>query len=74
MPVRITWISKAHGDREDPHVAISDLGWVEDGTNKLGRTNRIEMHDWVKRGGRAYVRIYNAKPASASRLAHVMNA
>ena len=37
-------------------MAISDLGWVEDGTNKIGRTDRIEMHNWVKQGGRAYVR------------------
>lgn len=56
MSVRITCISKEHGNHEDPHVAISDLGWVEDGTNKIGRTNRIEMHNWVKQGGRAYVK------------------
>ena len=37
-------------------MAITDLGWVEDGTNKIGRTNRIEMHNWVKQGGLAYVR------------------
>ena len=38
MSVRITCISKAHENHEDPYVAISDLGWVEDGTNKVGRT------------------------------------
>ena len=56
MSVRITWINKAGGDHEDPHVAISWLGWTEDGTNKTGKTSRVDMHKWVKDGGQAYVR------------------
>ena len=56
MSVRITCINKAGGNHEDPHVAISWLGWVEDGTNKTGKTSRVEMHKWVMDGGQAYVR------------------
>lgn len=56
MSVKITCISKEHGNHEDPHVAISDLGWIEDGSGKIGRTGRVQMHDWVKPGGRAYVK------------------
>lgn len=54
MSVRITCINKG-GDHEDPHVAMSWLGWTEDGTNKTGKTSRVDMHKWVKDRGQAYV-------------------
>lgn len=34
MAIRIICIKKANGDHENSYVAISHLGWIEDGTNK----------------------------------------
>ena len=56
MAVRITCINKASGNHENPYVAISHLGWVEDGTGKSGKSTREEMYDFVQnKGGEAYV-------------------
>jgi hypothetical protein len=55
MAIRIVCINKAGGYHEDPHEAISHLGWVEDGTGKTGRTTRLVMYDWLIQGGDAYV-------------------
>ncbi len=56
MAVRITCINKANGQHENPYVAISHLGWVEDGTGKTGRSTREEMYNWIKNeNGQAYV-------------------
>jgi hypothetical protein len=56
MSIRITCIKKDNGYHENPHVAISELGWVEDGTNETGRSTRIRIYDWIKNeGGVAYV-------------------
>ncbi len=57
MSVRITCISKANGDHENPHVAISSLGWVNEENNDRGTSTRIEMYDWIKeKSGASYVR------------------
>lgn len=57
MSVRITCISKAGGDHENPHVAISSLGWTNESTGATGTSTRLEMYDWIKnRNGEAYVR------------------
>ncbi len=56
MSVRITCIKKDSGNHENPHVAISELGWIEDGTNQTGRSTRLAMYDWINSGGQAYVR------------------
>jgi hypothetical protein len=56
MAVRITCINKEHGNHEDPHVAISTLGWLNETTKETGKTTRVEMYNWVKQGGQAYVR------------------
>ena len=56
MAVRITCINKSNGYHEDPHHAISDLGWTEDGTGKSGKSSRQQVYDWIKQGGAAYVR------------------
>jgi hypothetical protein len=57
MSVRITCISKSGGNHENPHVAISSLGWVSDNTNKHGSSTRLDMYDWIKnQSGYAYVR------------------
>lgn len=57
MSIRITCIKKAAGDHENAHVAISELGWIEDGTEKTGRSTRLEIYNWLKdQGGLAYVK------------------
>jgi hypothetical protein len=57
MSVRITCISKAGGDHENPHAAISDLGWVNEDTQATGKSTRLQMYDWIKnKDGYAYVR------------------
>lgn len=48
MSVRITCIKKSNGYHEDPHHAISEVGWVNEQTNESGRATRLEMHDWIK--------------------------
>lgn len=56
MSVRITCISKAGGDHENPHVAISNLGWINEENNQRGTSTRLEMYDWIKeKSGAAYV-------------------
>jgi hypothetical protein len=56
MTIRITCINKSGGYQADPHHAISNLGWVEDGTGKVGKNTRLEIYDWIKnQGGDAYV-------------------
>jgi hypothetical protein len=55
--VRITCISKDSGNHENPYIAISELGWIEDGTNKTGKNSRLDMYDWVvNKGVYAYVK------------------
>lgn len=56
MSVRITCINKSSGYHDDPHHAISDLGWTEDGTGNTGRSTRLQIYNWLKNdSGVAYV-------------------
>ena len=55
MAIRIVCINKDSGNHENRHTAIRRLGWQEDGTGKSGYMTRLEMYEWVKGGGRAYV-------------------
>jgi len=55
MAVRVICINKAGGYHEDPHEAISHLGWVDEQTRQTGRTTRLAMYDWLQAGGEAYV-------------------
>ena len=48
MSVRITCINKDGGYHENPHTAISRLGWIDESTNKNGYSTRIEMYDFLK--------------------------
>ena len=48
MAIRITCINKAGGRHFDPHVAISDLGWLNDSTGATGKSNRLQFYDWLK--------------------------
>jgi hypothetical protein len=56
MAIRITCINKDNGHHDDPHEAISYLGWIEDGTNKTGKMSRLQMVEWIEHGGCAYVK------------------
>ena len=56
MAIRITCINKAGGDHENPHQAISYLGWTNPQTGDTGKSTRLEIYDWIKnRNGVAYV-------------------
>lgn len=48
MAIRITCIKKSNGYHEDPHHAISELGWINEQTNKTGTSTRLEIYDWIK--------------------------
>jgi hypothetical protein len=58
MAIRITCINKAGGRHDDPHCAISNLGWTNDATGNTGKSTRIEIYDWLKEKteNKAYVR------------------
>jgi hypothetical protein len=57
VAVRIICINKAGGDHSDPHVAITNYGWINEYTSKKGRNDRNSMVDWVEnKNGRAYVK------------------
>lgn len=56
MSFRITCINKSSGNHVNPYVAISHLGWKEDGTSNVGKSTREEMYNFVKDGGKAYVK------------------
>jgi uncharacterized protein DUF3892 len=56
VSVRITCVSKDNGFHENPHVAISLLGWINESTSESGQSTRLEMHKFITDGGQAYVR------------------
>ena len=57
MAIRITCITKSNGDHENPYTSIQTLGWIEDGTQAVGKSTRIVIYDWIKdKGGVAYVK------------------
>jgi hypothetical protein len=56
MAVRITCINKDGGFHENPHVAISDLGWTNETSGEAGHSTRDAMYNFVLGGGIAYVR------------------
>lgn len=56
MSVRITCVDKPSGYVQNPHEAINLYGWLDETTQEIGRTNRLEMVKWVKEGGIAYVK------------------
>jgi len=56
MSIRITYIKKTAGDYENAHLAISELGWIEDGAGKTGRNTRLEIYKLAKGSRGAYVK------------------
>lgn len=56
MTIRITCINKEHGHHQDPHHAISYLGWVDDVTGNADKSTRLAIYEWIKnQDGQAYV-------------------
>jgi hypothetical protein len=56
MSVRVTCIKKSGGYHENPHEAISTLGWKNEATNETGSSTREDMWKFVNDGGYAFVR------------------
>ena len=56
MAIRITCISKNNGYHENPYLAITQLGWINEVTGESGRITRLGLYDWIKKGGEAYVK------------------
>jgi hypothetical protein len=63
MPIRITCIKRAPGEHENPYVAITRFGFVEDGFKEAETVSRESMHEFIVNGGKAYVK--NSKGARA---------
>lgn len=55
MAVKIICADKPGGNLLNPHEAISDYGWIEDGTGLSGIWDRQRMVNWVRSRGVAYV-------------------
>lgn len=56
MAIRITCDNKAYGFHDDPHEAISELGWVNEDTGESRRSDRLTIYNWLKNeNGVAYV-------------------
>lgn len=57
MARRITCITKNSGDSENPYTEISNLGYSENGSaNSDFNATRLEMYNFVKGNGLAYVK------------------
>ena len=56
MSVRITCITKEHGNHYDPHEAIAKLGWVNEATGESGICTRLEMVKFIEAGNQAYTK------------------
>lgn len=55
MAVKVTCVSKPSGDNRDPHEAISKVGWINESTGATGTSTRLEIYDFIKKGGEVYV-------------------
>ena len=53
--IQITCITKDGGNHENQHTAISRLGWVDVHSRQQGNSSRLEIYDFLKKGGQAYV-------------------
>jgi Protein of unknown function (DUF3892) len=65
MAVRITCINKSQSWHQDPHHAISHLGWINEGTGQTGKSTRLDLYDFLKnQNGQANVTDYNGNQAA----------
>ena len=57
MSIRIVCINKDGGNHENPHTAISQLGWINEKTKESGKISRIDLYEWLHdKKGVAYVK------------------
>jgi hypothetical protein len=56
MSVRITCINKDNGHHYDPHEAITHLGWVNESTQKRGKSTRAEIVKFLEDNNSAYTK------------------
>ena len=57
MSIRIICINKSGGYHDDPHEAISHLGWINEQTRASGKNTRLEIVDFLeKQSGTAYTK------------------
>ncbi|WPO82153.1 DUF3892 domain-containing protein [Chryseobacterium sp. JJR-5R] len=63
MAIKIKCINKDNGYHENPNLAITHLGWINEQTNESGKNTRLEIYDWIKNEqGEAYVKdVYGNK-------------
>lgn len=59
MAVKITCIKKDNGFHENRYTAITDLGWINEESNVKGLSTRLQIYDYIKQGGEAYVSVNN---------------
>ena len=65
LAVKITCIRKDGGNHENPYVAISRLGWINESTDTKGESSRLEMYNFVvNEKGTAYVTDYYGNKAN----------
>lgn len=56
MAIKITCINKDNGYHENPNLAITHLGWINEQTKEKGKSTRLEIYNWIKNeNGFAYV-------------------
>ena len=55
MSIRITCIKKSGGYHQEPHEAITSLGWVNEQDGSGGSSSREQVYEWIKSGGEAFV-------------------
>ena len=56
MAIKITCINKDNGNHENPNLAITHLGWINEADNSKGKNTRLEIYNWIKNdGGYGYV-------------------
>jgi hypothetical protein len=57
MAIRITCVSKPSGNNQNPHEAISVLGWLNEEDGQQSRIGRVDLYNWIKlKSGVAYVK------------------
>lgn len=55
MAVQITCITKDNGNHENRYLAIMTLGWVTDQNKNVSISSRLQIYEFLKANGQAYV-------------------
>jgi hypothetical protein len=63
MAIRITCIKRDAGVHENPYMAISSFGYIDDRSGEKGMLTKEAMYNWVLRGGQVYVKDPAGEPA-----------